>query len=213
MNSLTNSKTLGVAIFAFILLALAGIFYYVNYQATSDMQPSYHNSNWKTATLEYEKITYQYPPSWSVTNQSRAMPKAENYCSYPGEDSITLTSPTKAQVFLEAGQVCPGPEQSKTWGSVPTTAFGSKAYLVFQAPLDVQKLGPTRPTRACLSTATNPKTASGYESKNIFVNHSVVGNALAYNMFCYIPPQSSSQQIERSADWNTAKQIFETMHY
>jgi hypothetical protein len=121
----TNAEVMSVAIL--IVLCLSGWLIYRGHQdalSSASMKLVYHNAHWKTATLTYEKITYQYPSNWKLINQSQVAPKRNNYCAYPGHDIVTLESPSGSQVDLDAGQVCPTPLKAEIFGATPTIAFG-----------------------------------------------------------------------------------------
>ncbi len=182
-----------------------------------------HHSNWKSASLQYEKMSYQYPNSWLRSSQSVAIPESLHYCTYPGQDLVTLNSPTQSQVTLDAGQACPKTLQSRVFGSVPITAFGKNMYLVFEAPVGLPGTDPTEPTAACLAQSPQPKSTFDFISKNIFVNKSVAPTLVPVNSFCYAPhhapvktgvlPTFTVNQIKDSPDFTTAKKIFESLHY
>ncbi len=183
-------------------------------------------AGWKTATLQYEKITYKYPPNWTVTDKSAAEPKSQNGCTYPGHDLVTLNSPTGTEVAFNAGQDCFGYGGDTSFGSVPVNALGQSLFLAFVSPNGPYT--PTSPTSACLAQTANPNTEFDFKSKNIFLNGTGSGSD-PINSFCYIPfnlnnqtidsngkssaPTFTVAQIENSADYSTAKLIFESMHY
>ncbi len=188
-------------------------------RASSVQNPS---AGWKTGTLSYEKVTYQYPADWTVTDSSSSTPKGTG-CVYPGMDNVVLTSPSNHQVTLNTGVACIGGTAAKTFGSISITALGKDLYITL-ADTDMSGMGgstPTGPTSACLSpTATQSGYPTGLKSKNIFMNGSA---AMPYNEFCYWPylfnssnanpPRLTAQQMESSADFMAAKQIFESMKY
>jgi hypothetical protein len=176
-------------------------------------------AGWKTASLQYEQISYKYPNDWTVTDKSGASPKSQNACTYPGHDLVTLNSPSGTQVTFHTGQDCFGYGGDTSFGSVPINALGQNLYLAFEAPNDPET--PTSPTSACLAQTANPKTEFDFKSKNIFYNGT--GSSDPVNLFCYIPynpsnnqsavPTFTVSQIENTPDYNTAKLIFESMHY
>jgi len=178
------------------------------------------NVVWKTATLQFEKISYQYPSNWTVTDRSQAVPKLQNGCTYPGHDLVTLNSPSGKQVILNAGEDCFGDDATKAFGSVPINALGQNLYLVFEGSTGLMES--TMPNEACLAQSTNPDTSFDFKSRNIFYNGEGSSDT-PVNSFCYIPynpkdykdapPSFSVQQIKDSSDYNTSKQIFESMHY
>jgi hypothetical protein len=176
-------------------------------------------AGWKTATLKYEKISYNYPTNWIVKDDSIDVPKSQNGCAYPGHDVVTLVSPSGTQVAFNAGQDCFGGGNTKAFGSAPIKALGQDLYLVFEG--DAPPAPPsTGPNSACLAPTANPETSFSFTSKNIF--HKGDGGP-PVNSFCFFaynpsnyagaPPSLTVAQIENSADYATAKMIFESMHY
>lgn len=174
-------------------------------------------AGWKTGTLKYEKISFDYPADWSVKDDSLAMPKSQNGCTYPGHDEVTLVSPAGNQVSFNAGQDCFGDDAAKAFGAVPIKALGQDMYLVFLG-IGLQPI--TSPSTACLAPIANPDNSFPFNSKNIFHNGD---GGPPVNSFCYFPydpskaqgaaPTFTVAQIENSADYADAKMIFESMHY
>ncbi|HSW80321.1 MAG TPA: hypothetical protein VLG47_06095 [Candidatus Saccharimonadales bacterium] len=187
---------------------------------------NHYHLNWNSSSLQYEKLSYRYPKDWTRTNESIPFPKYKKYCTYPGEDYVTLKSPSGSQVVMLAGQACPDPLQSKIFASVPIKTFGKNMFVVMQAPLGLIKTTPTNATSACLARSSHPANVFDLPSRNVNTNHKAAGNNVASNSFCFIPakpkkskadknslPAFTPQQIESMQDFNTAKSIFETMHY
>lgn len=177
-------------------------------------------AGWKSATLKYEQITYRYPANWTITDSSASSPKGTG-CVYPGTDNIVLTSPSNHQITLRTGVWCLGGSGAKTFSSVPITSLGKGLYIALAATVTGDGSTPANPTSACLSpTATQSGYPVGLKSKNIFVNGSV---KMPDDEFCYwpylfnnsnaTPPQLTAQQMEGSADFTTAKLVFESMKY
>lgn len=178
-------------------------------------------ASWKTGTLQYEKITYRYPSDWTVKDQSEALPKSQDRCTYPGHDLVTLSSPSGAQVNLNAGQDCFGDDGVKAFGSVHINSLGQNLYLVFEAFDGVET--PTAADSACLAPSTDPGGQFALKSKNIFYNGDDTGGSAPLNSFCYIPynpskypgaaPTFTVDQIKNSADYPQAKLILESLRY
>jgi len=193
-----------------------------NYSAAASTTTPVYKKNpyagWKTGSLKYEEIAYQYPAGWTVTDTSASSPKGTG-CVYPGTDNVVLTSPSSHQISLRTGVECLGGSGAKTFDSIPVTALGQKLYITLAAA-DLDST-PTDPASACLSPApTQAGYPTGVKSKNIFVDG---GSNAPGNDFCYwpylsnspdaTPPQVTASQMESSADFATAKLIFESMKY
>jgi len=177
-------------------------------------------AGWKTATLKYEKITYQYPANWKITDYS-----SPGGCTTPGSDLVYLTSPNNEQVVLHTGIDCIGDGGAVDFGTaVPITALGQNLYLVFQnwageGPADQ----PSVPQFACLGPTSSPNTPFDFIAKNIFhSDYTSASDKATQNSFCYYTynnqsktplPAESVSSIENSHDFTTAELIFESMHY
>jgi len=187
---------------------------------TTTTQSASLYAGWKTSTLQYERITYQYPSNWTVTDNSAASPKSQNGCTYPGHDLITLNSPSGTEVAFNAGQDCFGYPGDTSFGSVPIDSLGQKLYLAFEASNYDSTL--TSPNYACLARSPSPNGQFDFKSRNIYDDPDSF--SAPENSFCYIPynpsnyqttdpPSFTIAQIEATPDYNTAKLIFESMHY
>jgi hypothetical protein len=109
--------------------------------------PSSAYTGWKTSTLEYEKLSFKYPPNWTIytveynsstyiaTNYSSTISSetAENRsCDYPGDDSVTLTAPNQDTVNIMTGnQDCSGDNDLSQGGSIPIKVLNNTYYLSF----------------------------------------------------------------------------------
>lgn len=180
-------------------------------------------AGWKTATLVNERITYQYPADWTLTDRSTHTPKGTGGCVYPGVDNIVLTSPSQHQVALMTGVACIGSTGAKTFDSIPVTALGQKMYITLAAAADRSSNNlPSSPTSACLSPVSDQiEYPAGIRSKNIFVDGS---SDAPFSDFCYYPyayytnpnatdPKFSVVNMEDSADFAIVKLIFESLKY
>jgi hypothetical protein len=179
-------------------------------------------AGWATATLQYEKISYKYPAGWTVKDLSYASPKGQG-CVYPGDDYIILTSPHNEQVVLHTGVDCIGDAGATAFDAEPVSALGQNLYLVLENNAGFGTPAPTTPNFACLAQTKSPDTPLDFKSKNITFDGD--GSSQPANSFCYYPYAESSIQsasdipsetidsIKNSADFNTAKLIFESMHY
>jgi Tfp pilus assembly protein PilV len=177
-------------------------------------------AGWRTATLKYEQVSYRYPADWTVTDTSASTPKDDsNGCVYPGTDSVVLTSPSNHQISLRTGVDCLGGSGAKTFDSIPVISLGQNLYITLAAAsLDST---PADPTSACLSpTATQAGYPTGIKSKNIFFDggFDVPGDDFCYWPYLFnssgaTPPQLTASQMKNSADFATAKLVFESMKY
>lgn len=179
-------------------------------------------AGWKIATLQYEKITYQYPSNWTVTNNSTS-----DACgATPGADNVILTSPNNEQIYIKTGITCVGDQGSVDFGTaIPITALGQNLYLAFENWSGEGPPGPPSvPQFACLGTTSIPNTPDDFTSKNI--NLGSVPDNTTQNSFCYYPyneviinssqkqpPAETVSSIENSPDFATAKLIFGSMKY
>jgi len=230
-----NTDNNGFSAFEFLLvivtLAIIGIAGYfvakhidkktLNPVSTTVSSTSDPYSGWKTATLLYEKIKYQYPSNWTVTNESSA-----GGCAEPGSDDIYLTSPNNEQIQLRTGVSCIGDAGAVDFGtSIPITALGQNLYLAFENWAGEGPPGPPNyPEFACLGITSTPNTPLDFVSKNIILPDSTTIDNFTNSSFCYYPynelndkdsPTSteSVSTIENSPDFATAKLVFESMHY
>jgi len=179
--------------------------------------PASPYSGWKTGTLQYEQVSYQYPADWTVTDLSKASNTGSG-CVTPGFDDVTLTSPSDHQVMLHTGLDCIGDGGAKAFDAQPIKALGQDLYLVVE---NNSGLGPepTAPAFACVAqTASADKGIFAGESKHITSD----SGSAPVNRFCYLPyienkvsttPTTTTAALEGSADFQTAKLIFESMQY
>jgi hypothetical protein len=176
---------------------------------------------WKTATLQYEKISYKYPSDWTLTDSSFAMPKSQGGCTYPGADRVALVSPSGEEVNFETGMDCIGDAGTVPFGSDPLTAFDQSVFLVVQGHPYDDGNSPV-PAYACLAPTATPTSFIAFTSKNIFADTA----SAPKNSFCYypynkdalatsgtIPPTQTADSIKNSKDYATAKLIFGSMKY
>lgn len=176
-------------------------------------------AGWNTATIKYEQISYKYPSTWTLSDSSTPSPKGSDGCVYPGQDKVVLTSPSSHRLEFDTGLLCIGGSGAKTFDSIPVMSLGKNLYITLAAPSE----GSTTTnyaTSGCLSTTTKQASypTSDLKSKNIFVNGS--SSEAPVNEFCYwtylsntSPPQLSISEVEQSADFATAKLVFESMKY
>jgi hypothetical protein len=179
-------------------------------------------AGWKSATLKYEKLSFEYPANWTLSNVSTAYNSAlPASCQKPGYDQATITSPNGETVFLLSGAGC-GAGSSMNGETeittLPVSAFNGSYKYVGLIDEDSSSDNGT-PTFACVSN--NSKTLSEPYSKN--VSSSTSGSNL-YDEFCFTPSAAnltsstamvhkSVSDIKSDANFATAKLIFESLSY
>lgn len=171
---------------------------------------------WKTDTLKYEGITFQYPSSWTLQDNSRTMAEANselapvNCTLDSGSDNVLLTASNGAYVGLETGVECASGKDEGTYvGFTPISVLGNNNYVAFE----------NSPTNSSLEIGAAITTSStvGYDypaSKNI------TGSSSPYNQFVFYPvatvTSSSGESLsafESDPNYLTAKLIFESLKY
>jgi len=165
-------------------------------------------SGWKTATLKYEQISYQYPSNWTLTGSSTANGSSMT----PGVDSWTLTSPSGDSLTMDTGYN--GAGVATLIDSNPITVLGNNYYISGIGP------GPdaTEVSRECIEANQAQDSVYSYiPDKNIT---SSIGQGdlsqsdVASDMFCYNPANpASANTVESVSDFSTGKLIFESMKY
>lgn len=88
-------------------------------------------TGWKSATLKYEKATFKYPSTWTVTNVSTPNGTTGNIT--PGSDQITLTSTTGLTLKFSTGVsgIGGGPYFGTVLSTTPIATLGGNYYLGF----------------------------------------------------------------------------------
>jgi prepilin-type N-terminal cleavage/methylation domain-containing protein len=118
--------------------------------ATQSTVPASPYASWKTGSLQFERVSYQYPSNWAITNTSHASNLTEG-CVTPGYDNVTLTSPSGHQIQLRTGVSCIGDGGAKEYGSVSVKSLGQNGYLVLENTPPGLDPDATGPAYACLS--------------------------------------------------------------
>jgi hypothetical protein len=91
-------------------------------------QTSNPYSGWKTHTLTYEKLTFMYPPTWTVTDQSNSTGLT------PDTDQLSFTG-SGFQFSIDDGWNGSGdPLKLSPENPIPINFVGSTDYLVFLNP-------------------------------------------------------------------------------
>lgn len=164
-------------------------------------------AGWKTSSLQYEKITYEYPANWTLSDNSQtaSQVEAEGGCAVsPGEDNVTLTSPSGATVGLITGLECrAGAGYGPYVGFIPIKVLGSNDYIA-AAP------NSTNIVNAIVAINNSTYGLKFPPSKNIF------GPDNPTDGFSFTPADTSGESLtalESDPSFTTAKLIFESMHY
>lgn len=166
-------------------------------------------AGWKTGSLQYEKITYEYPGNWALSDnsQSASQVEAQGGCTVSnGADDVTLTAPGGATVELSTGQECKaGLGYGPYAGFIPIKVLGKNYYLAGADPTD-----PSHIVNMVVATNTSSDNLSFPASKNI------TGSDSPVNVFSFTPADSSGESLtalESDPSFTTAKLIFESMLY
>jgi hypothetical protein len=106
---------------------------------TTPKQPASPYAGWKSYTIKYEKLTFQYPAAWTLQDSSATQGLT------PNADSITLTASDGFQVSIDDGWDGGGdPLDVDVNNKIPVTFVGNADYLVFLHPkiIGPQATGP-----------------------------------------------------------------------
>lgn len=175
-------------------------------------------AGWKTATLQYEKLSFQYPANWTLANSSYATGSTNPInasCVTPGADTATLALPDGESMLFNTGLIC-GARIGNQVASVPITTLGANYYISIVDD-DSSASDNGQPTKACLSTV--GYTLVGHLSKNIFTAPGHSGNPANY--FCLnvssvgatTPAHQATATMQNSSDFATAKLVVESLKY
>ncbi|HUD05345.1 MAG TPA: PsbP-related protein [Candidatus Saccharimonadales bacterium] len=179
-------------------------------------------AEWKSYTLQYEKISFNYPSNWTLKDNSQTMAEANQELSpvsctlNNGTDDVTLTAPGGNSVSLETGVECASGIGDATYSSfLPIRVLGNNYYLGFESASN----GVITSVAITTQNTNNSTTGDNYlirpESKNI------AGSNSPLNLFNFNPVIATSEppqgqtlaETESSTDFSTAKLIFESMKY
>jgi hypothetical protein len=170
---------------------------------------------WKTATLQYEKITYQYPSSWTVSDQSAPVAR---------HDVVTLSAPNGFSFSINDG-IQNGGDPLPLVSSDPMIVkyLGSPAYLVFVNPKVAQANGPSVPDTSTVGSAillTNASNQASFPAdKNVIGNSQYNGVngpegsytfiTMGYDTINNIPIATAKADSE----YNNGKLVIQSMKY
>lgn len=165
---------------------------------------------WKSFTLKYEKLSFLYPPSWSIKDSTNDTTEL---------DGLVIIGPNAFEINIEAGR----PIAALATGRIPVlgadklTFLGKDAYAVYAAT----PLADTTVNAAYLN-ASATATAPLYISKHVMPYAAARG--LAGNIgisFGYageyaengVDVRQSFSQAREDPNFAIAKTIIESMHY
>jgi hypothetical protein len=183
---------------------------------TTPTQSANPYAGWDTATLQYEKITYQYPSNWTLQDNSETMADANSSLSpvgctlNNGQDIVTLTAPSGAFVTLDTGVECvSGGSGISFAGFTPINVLGNHDYLAYE------ENSSTNPLVVVATISTSD--TSGFDHP---VSQNIMGSSNPYDRFTYtytanITANSGEtlSAFENNPDFVNAKLIFESMEY
>lgn len=176
-------------------------------------------AGWEMVTLKYEKISFKYPGSWQINEDSRDE-NATGGTAAPGADSILLTSPTGMVVSIETGAV--GVDSSGVTmvlpNSIPINTLGDSYYLVYYTN---KAQSSTDARGACLNKTNTSSGMPSFASKNIQMAGIIDGPArstanlvcIGYQMENNVTPVKPISAFEQDASYNYAKLIIESLTY
>jgi hypothetical protein len=195
-----------------------------NYSAAaSTTVPTYKKNpyaGWKTASLQYEKVSFKYPSSWQLSNTSKDE-QVTGGTATPGADTAVLTSPNGLLVSLESGVAGVGDSNgidSVLPGAQPINTLGGSYYLDFYAH---DPDSPTFEQGACIDKSASASGMPYIASKNIQLANIIaptsdIGSPAA-DLFCIQYKNVSVEQqdltLEHDASYNDAKLIIESLTY
>lgn len=170
---------------------------------------------WNSATLKYEKLSFQYPPNWTLKNTSYIAGSPNVSCVNPGTDNATLAISSYESMILQTGSACSATSATQV-ASLPITVLGNK-YFISILDNDLSSTDNGLPTEACLSTSSS--SLSGLPSKNIFIDPADSGSPIDF--FCYLnqpvnnatPVHKATAVMESDSNFNKAKLVFESLKY
>lgn len=150
-------------------------------------------AGWRTYTLKDERVTFQYPSTWKLTDDSTTSNDAI-YLSDSNNISMTISD-----INQSTGVIPPVTVQY----AAPVSFLGHNAYLDYYSS-DLNNVN-TIDTAILASSPTNIY-ATPFSTKNLTPPGSFVINASSDNAM-------SLAAIKNNIDYNDVKLIVESMHY
>lgn len=186
-----------------------------NNQTANQLTSSNPYAGWRSATLKYEKLSFMFPGSWALTNNSIDGSTTDaNICVHPGIDNATLALPNGELMFLDTGVVC-GAGVTTQVSSMPIDVLGSTHYISF-VNNDTSSSN-KNPTEACLSMSAS--SLVGLPSRNIFINKALTGTPSNFICFSNAAAGSSAHvhrsvaQMETDPNYVNAVLVFKSLKY
>ena len=167
-------------------------------------------AGWKSYTLKYEKLTFKYPVSFKLTDESSTFEMVDT-----GTDKVTLTSNSGLVMHINTGVTGIGGAcgNCSVVYTEPITLAGKAMHLNF---VDNADLGSAGQMEAVDVATTSDDLFGGFDDKNI----KVVDDGTKAAMFVYFDYQGKDGQaptalatFKNSADLNNGKLIIQSMHY
>jgi hypothetical protein len=174
-------------------------------------------TGWETASLKYEKATFEYPSPWELKDTSWVQSDTPGVPA-PWGDAATVTSPTGLSVIIDTGNEdfnnpAPGIIPLATQ---PIRTLGGNYHLVFYT--SVGGSWSNSVLQACVASTTNP----GQELGDVYINSKTQVQAAgepgqpAQDDICIeynSPTGEPVSAYEKNASFNDAKLIIESLKY
>jgi hypothetical protein len=178
--------------------------------STQSIANSSDYTGWKSYTLQNEKLTFLYPPTWSAGPWPAATPSAT-------QDMVELTSADGMKCNIEDGisNDVDGSTSFVPNSAIKLTYMKKPAYFVFANPKQAGGAADTSKVEGAV-LLTNPKDASSrplgkYAEGTSNAPGASNGKYIAFS--CSPPTPITLQQALASQDYKDAKLIVQSMHY
>ncbi len=178
---------------------------------TPTTQPADPYAGWRIATLKYEKATFKYPSTWTVSTGSAPGGSGVN----PGTDYAKLVSPTGLTLRINTGigATDSGPSCGTLSATVSVSALDGSYYLGFRTSSSGSSSSASLTTGVLCTTADS--TASWPTSKNLSSANGNVYDALSmayYDASDNVIPKSVST-YQSDSSYNEALLIIKSLSY
>jgi hypothetical protein len=215
-----------VAIIVIAFIGVGSYYAYRSYHKQNISTSSYADARldpykgWKTYTLKYEKLTFMYPPSWSIDDTTDWIGPT-GVINNPGLDGLAVNGPDSFQISIEAGT----PIDSVTLGGVPTVRGADKlTFLEGDSYVVYTSFSPSNNTIDLTYLNASPaNTAPQYISKHIMpramANGATHGNLVISFGYTGSPngedvsKHQSVVEARQDPNYAATKSIIESMHY
>ena len=183
-------------------------------------------AGWKSYTLTDEKLSFQYPPTWQITDYTNTGTGNQDYHA----DWVTLKSNDNFEFDINDGLLGAGdPMPLISKDPVAVTYAGQSAYMVFYATGNMGAPGSVNYSQvAGFRLLTNPSQQGSIpNNKNVTVHMASYFSASASSSSSSAPGQmlisggynniskfpSSVEQAMQDKEYQNAKLVIESMHY